>query len=526
MFKIALIIGVYSYLIFFLGIFGLLHKNIIYFASLLYFVPIIALSVKKLNIDKNITKKLKVSNISKLLIIILFVQALVNFTGVLGPEIGFDALWYHLTLPKLYFLAHRISHIQGGLLYYSDIPKNIEMLYISALSLGGETLAKTTHYLMGILCIIAVYKLSRKFLPSYLSFIACIIFYSNLVVGWESISSYVDLGTTFFTTVSVYEFFNWLDTKKRRFIVFSAIMTGFAISTKLVMVNLLPIFILLIIYQGFVSKIKISKLIGDIMVFLFFSILISLPWFVFSYINTQNPFYPLFDPRFTFSYHNNIFNLINLFVFSSDPLNPTYVIMIPLVILMFRKISYPLRLLTVFSLFGVLFWYQTSQIGGSRFILPFVTAFSVVVVGILASIKDKYLYRYLLAIILSIALTSVLYRFVANAKFIPVVFGKETKEQFLAKNLKFDFGDFYDTDGYFKKNIKSSDMVLLFGFHNLYYIDFPFIDSSWVKGGDKFNYIAIQNANLPARFAGWNKIYTNKLTNVSLYSDGGKVWSY
>ena len=88
------------------------------------------------------------------------------------------------------------------------------------------------------------------------------------------------------------------------------------------------------------------------------------------------------------------------------------------------------------------------------------------------------------------------------------------------------YGDFYDTDNFFKKNIRKDDVVLLYGFHNLYYVDFPFIDSSFVKKGDRFNYVALQKGELPKRFSNWNLIYYNSKTLVKLYSFNGQKWIY
>ena len=121
---------------------------------------------------------------------------------------------------------------------------------------------------------------------------------------------------------------------------------------------------------------------------------------------------------------------------------------------------------------------------------------------------------------------SIAYRFGANLKYIPVVLGKESKTEFLSNHLNFSFGDFYDVDGYFAKKIKANDTVLLYGLHNLYYIDFPFIDSSYIRKGDKFNYVAVQGDNLPERFKSWNLIYYNRKTHVKLYSMGGLKWTY
>lgn len=48
---------------------------------------------------------------------------------------------------------------------------------------------------------------------------------------------------------------------------------------------------------------------------------------------------------------------------------------------------------------------------------------------------------------------SVPYRFIANIRFIPVILGLESKNNFLKNNLNFNFGDFYDIDGYLDKKL-------------------------------------------------------------------------
>ena len=139
--------------------------------------------------------------------------------------------------------------------------------------------------------------------------------------------------------------------------------------------------------------------------------------------------------------------------------------------------------------------------------------------------KSKIRYA-VVGLVIFFSLFSIIYRFGANLKYIPVIIGQQSKSDFLAKHLNFSFGDFYDTDMYFEKNIKTSDIVLLYGFHNLYYVDFPFIDSSWAKKGDRFNYIAIQDSIIPERFKYWNLIYYNSKTDVKVYSLGGIKWTY
>jgi hypothetical protein len=525
MFEIALFVGIYSYLILTLGILGILFKNIIVLITVVYISLIGIYFLRKYGRRPKISK-VRIDKLSKILVIILGLQILVNLIGVLGPEISFDALWYHLTLPKIFLENHRIFHIPGGLLYYSDFPKNIEMIFLACLSFGNETLAKFSHLVFGLLTLLTIFKISRKFLDLKFALLSCVIFYSSLVVGWESITAYVDLGTTFFTTVSFYCFLEWVNQKKHRYLISAAIITGLTIATKIVALNLVPIYVILLVILGLRQKENHRKIIYQIIIFGATAVFVALPWLLFSFVNTGNPFYPLFDSKLGVINTFNPLALVSVFMSSQDPINPTYLISLPLIFYYFVKFNFKLKIFFVFFLLSLVFWYLDSQVGGSRFILPYLPILSIVVSYVLGLVKDRNLRYAVIMVIILLSLVSISYRGLANAKYLPVVLGQQSKEVFLSKHLNFSFGDFYDTDGYIKSHIKQTDKVLTYGFHNLYYIDFPFIDSSFAKLGDKFNYIMVQNGNLPIRFSNWRKIYYNNITQVSLYSLGGKQWVY
>ncbi len=534
MFSLAILIGIYSYVIFSLGVLGLLNKNIVGLLSVVFVFGTIIYFFKTFRITKqNLTPAFK-NKFTFLLLALLFVQAIINFIGAFGPELSFDALWYHLTLPKLFIQNHSIIHIPGSLLYYSDMPKLGEMLYIPALLFGNEITVKLIHFFFGLLSSIALYFLSRKFFDKKLSIIAVVIFYSNLVVGWQSITAYIDLTRTFFEIMALLMFTNFLEDKNKKWLLKSGILIGLAISTKLLAVGSLLIFMILIIYFGISTHRKFKEIINQILIFLFFSLLIPLPWFVFSFLNTGNPFYPLLTSIYPVSFSLELLNPLNflmelwsLLINSADPISPLYLIFLPLIVSFFKKFPSNLKLIGLYCFLAIVIWYFTPRTGGGRFILPYLPVFSILIIQVIKIFgMNKYLSRFFLFLIILISISSIIYRGVSNAKYAPVILGKESKSEFLENHLNFSFGDFYDTDGYFSKNIKNSDKVLLYGFHNLYYVNFPFIDSSWVKKGDSFNYIATQNSDLPKRFSNWELIYNNPKTHVNLYSLGEMKWAY
>jgi len=299
-------------------------------------------------------------------------------------------------------------------------------------------------------------------------------------------------------------------------------MIGFAIASKLIAVGSLIIFIILIFLlpaKTWKDKVK------DSLLFAIISIIFVSPWFVFSSVNTGNPFYPFFTNIYPTHFDTMLLNplhfvldLWNLFLYSADPIHPLYLISLPLLVFVFSKFSKQEKIVFSYSALSLLIWYITPQTGGGRFILPYLPAWSLLLGIMLKKIDSTVLRNYILMLAVCIACISIIYRGVANKRYVPVILGKETKQTFLSQNLNFEFGDFYDTDGYLKKHVESTDRVLLIGFHNLYYVDFPFLDSSYAKKGDTFNYIAIQGVGKSPE--GFRLVYKNPQTHVQLYSNG------
>jgi hypothetical protein len=326
----------------------------------------------------------------------------------------------------------------------------------------------------------------------------------------------------------------WWKKKKTFFLLQTAVMIGFAITTKLLAVGSLLIFACLIGLFVYKNKETFRRFVKYEVILFGVALLIPMPWFIFAFMHTGNPVYPLFSSAFT-EINAKVFDgallnplhfivtTWNVFTRANDPLSPIYIIVLPLLIFFYSKIAATFKIFYYYFFMAFIFWYMTSQVEGARLLVSYLPALSILCAGVLEYIflhqkqYGTYIYRFVIVVILFSSVISIGYRFVANSKFIPVVFGYENKDTFLTNNLNFSFGDFYDTDGYFKKNITSTDTVLLYGFHNLYYVDFRFIDSSWVRKGDVYTFIATQNTNLPERFLKWQLVYTNGKTMVKLY---------
>lgn len=543
MFKLAFLVAIYSYFIFALGLSHLLRKDILIVTTIIFVLILINTFLKQFINFLPLLKRyaLNIKPFSIILFSLITIQVLINLVGALGSELAFDALWYHLTIPKIYLQQNSIFYI-GGHLYYSAMPKFTEMIYLVALALGNEITAKIIHLSFGIAALVALYKMSRNYLSSKDSLLVSLIFYSNLVVGWMSITAYIDLARTFFETLALWSFLIFVRSNIFRWLALSGVMLGFAASCKLLSLWSIVIYLTLLLYISFLKRVKLVSIIKQSLFFCAVVFIIVSPWLIFSYLNTGNPIYPLFSPVHQNLGEAELFNPTDIiittwsiFLLSPDPISPIYFISLPLIVFYFGNTCFKtinkqtrllINLLLIYLALAFIILYFTPLASSGRFIMPYLPAFSLLFILLINLLKSKLLYRFLLTVVLIISLSSIVYRGSANKRFVPVILGKENMETFMFNNLEYNVGNFYDVDNFFAINLKPDNKVLIYGISNLYYVNFPYIHESWVKKGDQFNYILTKDVALPERFKNWSLIYKNERTRIKLYSLKGKKVEY
>ena len=313
---------------------------------------------------------------------------------------------------------------------------------------------KLVHWAFGVLCAFLIYRLA--------GIAAALLFYSTLLVGWLSTTAYVDLITTAFLLAAVYF------QKLRRI--------GFIILA---------------------SAVKLQALVYGLAITLIpWGILGILPFALINWKATGNPVYPFLE---NFGLEQEWF--FNGFTYwLSRPFrlffDPAYRVG-PIILIIFLLRPRFSKLLVLSWLFWLLF--PGTDFG--RFAL-----FPLALMAIAAGFKPTRLIYWL---IIFQAVVGISGRAWANAKYLTL-----NRRDFLCRHLKFDFGDFYDCDNWFKQNIKPTDKVLIYDIHNLYYVDFPYDHESWKNPQTKYTHILVgdngPSFNLPL-------IYQNPLTRVKLY---------
>jgi hypothetical protein len=435
---------------------------------------------------------------------LFLVQAGINLAGAVGPEISFDALWYHLPLSRLAIERGWWGVIPGGLLYYSGLPGMGRWINASFWAIGGEVLVKVVHWGFGVGSAGMIYKLARRYFEKRKAMMAGVVWYSSLVVGWTSITAYADLIRTFLILIGIWYLVEQIEEKKERRWFWSAFFLGMAYSVKAVC---LAEGVVLGFLFGFLTKKKINsfKYWGVLGLFVLF-------WGLVNIRQGYGPFYPFLEYKvlsdYSFFSRGQLLGPMMVFFDPRYRVGP-----IVLILMWMGKKKLKLKKVRVFLMISIgmaISWFLMPRSGFGRFFLLSLGLFSILGTGL----GKK---RAVVGLVLLSSLAGIFYRGAANSKFIPYLLGKESKDEFLSKNLNFEFADWYDTDGWVRENL-TKERYLVKGVHNTYYLPGNFDHESWAETDYCYRYVLVQGEGFEIKDS-WKEIHGVKKTRTEIFED-------
>ena len=217
----------------------------------------------------------------------------------LTPPISRDALIHHLAIPKLWIRHGGFYETPWNV--FSYFPMNIDLLYLVPLLFGNDRLPAFIHLLFGWATGILVYQYLKEQEGRLWGLLGLLVFVSTPVVIRLSVTAYVDLGMTFFTTASVLVYLRWRDGRYAdgKWFLLSALFMGLAAGSKY---NALISWVFLTVAVCYLYAKDTGTQMQAIRWGLLFSAIalaVVSPWFVKNLILKGNPIYPLMDNLFS-----------------------------------------------------------------------------------------------------------------------------------------------------------------------------------------------------------------------------------
>jgi hypothetical protein len=208
----------------------------------------------------------------------------------LAPPLGWDGLFYHLTMPRLYIEQGRIAPVTD--MPHQYFPGLMEMLYLAAMALKGDGAAKLLHLAYLLLLGGAIYLIAERHLRAGEGWPAVAVYAAMPMVfilgGW----AYNDLALAFYQVAALYAFFNWFRDRSGRWLVLAAVSCGLGMGLK---------------YTSFVCPVAVTLFacwrlareraswrtwVGVLLCLVAVASLVAAPWYVRNLAFTGNPVYP------------------------------------------------------------------------------------------------------------------------------------------------------------------------------------------------------------------------------------------
>lgn len=167
--------------------------------------------------------------------------------GSLAPEIFFDSLHYHLAVPNLYRISHRLFSVSTSL--YSNFAMTIQMVYGLAITIGNTLSAKLVHALVGGLLALGFIAFGQRHLSPGSGILATLFFFGMPMIGYNLTTAGTDVAWSALQFAAAAVLVRALLGPGRRFLRLAGALTGIAASCKYPAFPFIPIAGVLILWR-------------------------------------------------------------------------------------------------------------------------------------------------------------------------------------------------------------------------------------------------------------------------------------
>lgn len=230
-----------------------------------------------------------------LLEIMLLVLLPLLILNALPPVWDYDALLYHLEIPRQFLAQGRIYFDPE--VFRSAYPLLGEMLFLIGLVFKADSLAKLINLTYAILLMLSVYAFGKRFFGRETALIA-----TGILIGTPSIPFWatwvsIDFAWAGYEFWSLYIVILWLANEKKdshRWMALAGILSGLAASTKYLSLTTMLIVGAIIAWQSLGSSRSTITTLKNLLVFGISAGLVMSPWYIKNWLWTGNPIYPMF----------------------------------------------------------------------------------------------------------------------------------------------------------------------------------------------------------------------------------------
>ncbi|MEW6717747.1 MAG: hypothetical protein AB1345_09615 [Chloroflexota bacterium] len=205
----------------------------------------------------------------------------------LAPPVKFDALVYHLALPKVYTQAGRFAFTGENIFW--GMPQTAEMLYTWVWLLDEAVTSAVLGWMVGVITLAGLLGYMAQRWGARPAWVSSAALLSGLTLALTHAWAYVDGWLMLSGWGVIVSLDLWQTERQPHHLVLAGVFAGIAISTKYtgsVLALVVVVYLLSALWR------EGKEILKSMALFLLALILVSLPWWVKNLWATGNPLYP------------------------------------------------------------------------------------------------------------------------------------------------------------------------------------------------------------------------------------------
>lgn len=482
-FSLCIGLGLIAYMVFIMGLAGILSGLVI--ASLLFLLTL--LSFKEMaEMLRRIISFLRRPDMSRLhifFLVFILLACAITLIGALSPPLGNDSLAYRLVHVKAFSQAQRVSYIPYA--RESLWPYLIEMLFTLGFAIGSDILAKLIAWSFGLLGAFLIYTAAKRYFSRTAGYISSVIFLLTPAIFNQMTHSYVDIAQAVYAFASLLCLLRYFKEREMKWAALAGLFCGFVLSIKFTAIITLLTLLVLFIHGLIRAPGRRASILKGLCVFLLFTGLFSVCWYLRAYIIKQNPLYPyvagvfgghgwargatgVIGAEFTIARFLKLPWTMTMHTgrYGIEHLGVAYLLFLPLVFLIDRKRTFFRAFGLFIVIYAALWFYIDPHV--NRFLFPVLLPLSVMLgCGLSIAFQRRGLfYNIIKAVFVGVFVFNIGLLLYQNTGRVKVAFGMESRQQYLLRTERT-----YLIADYVNKNLPKDATILMIGEIRSYYID-------------------------------------------------------
>lgn len=244
------------------------------------------------------------TSLRTIIVLLIFALLAILVAASIVPPSGWDTLNYHLAIPKIFLQFEEIRHLPT--IFHSHFPLPVQFQYLVLMGLTSASAASMLTLTYLVLTLVIMREMLKMMNYEHLWHTTIAVLFSITVVLFSTHETLIEPSAMFYITLAVFFCIQLIQKHSIGTVILIGIISGYAAATKY---SNLPFIVLIPLSLG-ITMLGRNHVRPRVLMFIsVVGIVVALPWYLRTWIDTGNPFWPYFLTFIPSLYNENVYTL-------------------------------------------------------------------------------------------------------------------------------------------------------------------------------------------------------------------------